>query len=923
MRVTLFKILLYLVVFTIPGTTLGNMVTRRHFDRFDDNYLTYGVGLGGNGETVVSGTKFDAVGAGWSLVSEPILNDYAFIYEYDECMRVVSKKLPGCEPVRYCYDRCGQLAFSQDGNQRDEGRRMFYLYDTAGRPTMTGLCDAPSTWAVYTDTAMISSRADNRAIDKTYYSAPVHLGNPKMLNAWYYDTYINLPGHYYDLSVVRNGLLTISSSALMPPVGDQDRIVTSNYYDFDDRLCESTTDIAGGGTINTHTVYTLSDQVDSVWTTTRLPGKTAIVDRYKYRYDHADRLKSVTYYHDGDAPIVLAVNDYDALGRLATAKLPGETVNYAYNVRNALTAITSPRFSQQLRYAAGASNPCYNGNIAEAVTQGNKYAYTYDNANRLTAAKYTPSAGNADYSATYAYDRNSNITALTRKGLTGRLGTFGTVDDLTLTYDGNQLSKVTETADEILLETSHDMQPMAITRPTVSQFRYDANGNTTIDHPRSISSITYNPLNLPQSVTIDDTPSGMISSLRDKKYINYTYDASGVKHRVIHSSTKPDVSPTGRLTTADTTDYVGNRVYLNGKLDKVLTPYGYLQGGKFHTWLHDYQGNIVAVVVGDSVAQHNSYYPYGLPHATLSFRTNVTTNTPNTYKYSGKEFDTFGGTDLYDFHARYHAPSTGRFMTVDPMAEDYYGYSIYLYCMGNPIALIDPSGLGAFWHNGTEIGTDGINDGKVYALKTTEESFSDNLNSVPGAGLSKDALNATISFIKSNDGNAEAFKGNSIAYDNSIEIEPSASNRQEMVNIVSKDDGRGGASDSNNQEYGGYIQDGVVSPNDSGPVVDPNLNQNGEITTKFGLPTFHSHPSGTGKSSQEPKHRFSSTKIGGSKPRGHFQPPSPQDIQNAGSTTNYVFGRGNKKVYVYTRDGVQAVIPMKNFVNPHIPSKKK
>ena len=34
--------------------------------------------------------------------------------------------------------------------------------------------------------------------------------------------------------------------------------------------------------------------------------------------------------HGGDAPIVLAVNDYDALGRLVTAKLPGETVSYGY-----------------------------------------------------------------------------------------------------------------------------------------------------------------------------------------------------------------------------------------------------------------------------------------------------------------------------------------------------------------------------------------------------------------------------------------------------------------------------------------------------------------------------------------------------------------------------------------------------------------
>ena len=687
-------------------------------------------------------------GAAWSLVSEPILNDYAFVYEYDECMRVVSKKLPGCEPVRYCYDRCGQLAFSQDGNQRDEGRCMFYLYDTAGRPTMTGLCDAPPTWAVYTDTAMISSRADNRAIDKTYYSAPVTLGNPKMLNAWYYDTYINLPGHSYNLSVVRNGLLTVSSSALMPPVGDQDRIVTANYYDFDDRLCESTTDIAGGGTVNTRTVYTLSDQVDSVRVTTRLPGKAATVDCYKYRYDHADRLKSVTYYHDGDAPVVLAVNDYDALGRLATAKLPGETVSYAYNVRNALTAITSPRFSQQLRYAAGAANPCYNGNIAEAITQGNKYAYTYDNANRLTAAKYTPSAGNADYSATYAYDRNSNISSLTRKGQTGRFLTFGTVDDLTLTYDGNQLSKVTETADEVLLETSHDVQPMAITRPTVSQFRYDANGNTTMDRPRSISSITYNSLNLPQSVTIDDTPSSIISSSTNRKYIRYTYDASGVKHRVIHSSTKPDVSPTGRLTTADTTDYVGNRVYLNGKIDKVLTPYGYLQDGKFHTWLHDYQGNIVAVVVGDSVVQRNSYYPYGLPHATSSLLTNVTFTTPNTHKYSGKEFDTFGGTDLYDFHARYHAPSTGRFMTIDQLCEEKPHLSGYAYCAGNPINLIDPSGM-------NEVDVD-KETGKVLEFRLTDEkdvvSIIDSDGTISGLFLSENNVITNVTLEHDSNG---------------------------------------------------------------------------------------------------------------------------------------------------------------------------
>ena len=74
----------------------------------------------------------------------------------------------------------------------------------------------------------------------------------------------------------------------------------------------------------------------------------------------------------------------------------------------------------------------------------------------------------------------------------------------------------------------------------------------------------------------------------------------------------------------------------------------------------------------------------------------ATSVTDNPYKYGGKEYDTFGGADLYDFHARYHAPSTGRFMTVDPMAEKYPGLSPYIYCAGNPIAYIDHDGMQIF-----------------------------------------------------------------------------------------------------------------------------------------------------------------------------------------------------------------------------------
>ena len=100
--------------------------------------------------------------------------------------------------------------------------------------------------------------------------------------------------------------------------------------------------------------------------------------------------------------------------------------------------------------------------------------------------------------------------------------------------------------------------------------------------------------------------------------------------------------------------------------------------------------------------------------------------------------------------------------------------------------------------NGKVVGNDGIDDSRVYALKTTESKFA---NDVAGAGLSREALDATVKFIKKNSGNASEFRSNSIAYDNSIEIEGSATVRRAMIDIIEQDNSRGGASDQNNREY--------------------------------------------------------------------------------------------------------------------------
>lgn len=51
------------------------------------------------------------------------------------------------------------------------------------------------------------------------------------------------------------------------------------------------------------------------------------------------------------------------------------------------------------------------------------------------------------------------------------------------------------------------------------------------------------------------------------------------------------------------------------------------------------------------------------------------------------------GLNLYDYLVRFYEPSTGRFSTVDPLAEKHFAISPYVYCLNNPMRYIDPLGM--------------------------------------------------------------------------------------------------------------------------------------------------------------------------------------------------------------------------------------
>ena len=121
------------------------------------------------------------------------------------------------------------------------------------------------------------------------------------------------------------------------------------------------------------------------------------------------------------------------------------------------------------------------------------------------------------------------------------------------------------------------------------------NGNLTKDSNKNISSIAYNVLNLPSTVTFSDGST-----------ITYSYAADGTKLRTVHVING----------TTTQKDYCANVVYENGVQKMLLTEEGYVDLSAstlpYYYYLKDHQGNNRVVINKDGgVVETNHYYPFG------------------------------------------------------------------------------------------------------------------------------------------------------------------------------------------------------------------------------------------------------------------------------------------------------------------------
>lgn len=625
---------------------------------------------------------------------EEMMQKYAYIYRYDYKRNCIYKKLPGCEPIYYIYDRAGNCVFSQDGNQRQRGEWAYSIPDKFGRPAISGVChniisysldpmqQDPLSFHVYAEYDGSSASLGGYVVrnislvSQTLYSASYyenysfigHNGIPSSLASYL------VAGFSIDSSLGK-GLKTGTATAYFNDNGVVGYTYSAMYYDSRYNVAQVVETNHLGRCDITSTNYSYTGKPTDMVVNHNLRARGE-VEKYTYAYDNADRLSEVFHKVDNGSEITLQKNSYNGLGQLTSRSNGIFITSYTYDMHSWLKSIStrnqSTLFEESLKYT-DSDQPCYNGNISAMTWQNRgssaqRYNYIYDDASRLIRSSYTVGNSSNRYSTQYSYDCMGNITSLKRNGLLDD-SSYGLIDDLTLSYNGNQLMSVSDDGDD---PTYNNVWNFMDGADSATEYEYDANGNITKDLNRNILSIQYNSLNLPTVI-----------EFADGKTIKYTYSADGHKLRAVYTTTMP--------ATSKTVDYCGNLIFENGKLKQMLVDGGYIPmddwSGTYRFYVKDHLGNNRMVVhQSGTIEQVNNYYPYG------GLMANSTGWNAQRYKYNGKEFDRMHGLDWYDYGARWMDASIGRWHSVDPLCEKYCDVSPSLYCLNNPIKLVDPDG---------------------------------------------------------------------------------------------------------------------------------------------------------------------------------------------------------------------------------------
>jgi RHS repeat-associated protein len=645
-------------------------------------------------------------------------------YTYDAQGRVTSETDPMGRTYRTSYDDAGDVTQLTD----PQGRVTSFTYDAIGDPLTISNDGGTIVTASYDangNRTTLTSR-DGSSTEASYNSA----GEPTLVTDQLGRTtqlsYDSL-GHPKQQTDPTGGttLITSDASGRVTSVTDAVGAATSYAYDDNGNLLTAT------DALGRQTKYTY-DSRDDLLSVTDPSGRSTT-----YTYDGVGRVLTstdrdgitTTYTYNADGqPLTeqLSSGDftkfaYDPLGRLTSISNETAQIAYGYNADGQVVAETESGVGGDGLPTVPLTRTYDNaGRLASTTRPDGTVGYTYDSLGRLStiadpagrvfAIGYDPTSRPHSLtepngiSQSFTYDPAGQLTGLNAAGASGTVDSLSYVYGLLgLRHASSDPSGTTNYTYDPLGQLTQATYPAA--RPSDS-YTYDAAGNRASSATGPPGPFAYN--------NVDEL-------LSDGSF-SYTYDNDGrlvKKVQVLTGATTrfnwngrgqlvsiqyPDgtsttyrYDPLGRRVDMDANGqirrygYDGPNIALEYDQSNALAasyvdlpgadhPLEMVRGGTPYYYLQDANGNVVGLTnsAGTLVASYEYDAFGGLAASTGSV--------DNPFTFAGREYDPKSG--LYYDRLRYYDPTTGRFISQDPINSP----NPYLYASGSPPNYVDPSG---------------------------------------------------------------------------------------------------------------------------------------------------------------------------------------------------------------------------------------
>jgi RHS repeat-associated protein len=560
-------------------------------------------------------------------------------FQYDAGHRLTEITYPDGSTVSYHYEPVrGRLTQETDQN----GSSTIYTYDDADRLVLvTDALLNITTYAYDTESNLLSLTDANQHTTSYAYDAfgrVIQTMFPSTLTESYnYDAIGNLTSK----TDRKNQTITYVYNALnqLTHIGYPDATGVDYVYDLIGKI-QHVNDPSG----NYGFAYDKMGRL--VGTTTQysfLPGRTFT---NSYTYDAASNRKSMT-----DAENGITNYSYDALSRLTNiTDFNNNSFGFAYDDLSRRTLLTRPN--------------------------GVNTSYTYDNLSRLLSVLHQLGGATLD-GASYGFDLAGNRTSKTdlRANATSNYSydkiyqllqaVQGATTTESYTHDpvGNRLSS--STVSSYVYNSSNEL-----TSTSSGSYTYDNDGNALTD--ANGRSYTWDINSRLSQVTVPGTGA-----------VTFKYDSFG-RRIERNSSSGTTVYLYDGNNIIEELDANGNPIGRYSQGPGIDRPLGMTRAGVTSFYQQDTLGSITSLTsAAGAITDTYTYDAFGNLTASSG-------NTPNPFRYTGREFD--AETGLYYYRARYYDPTVGRFLNEDRL-QFVAGVNFYAYVGGSPTNLTDPSGL--------------------------------------------------------------------------------------------------------------------------------------------------------------------------------------------------------------------------------------